>query len=252
VQEGSIVEVNYTGKVVASNEVFDTTVEKKAVDAGIFSKNAKYQPVTVIVGENELLKGLDDELKGMKIGETKNVALNPTEAFGERNPKLVRVLPLREFQKQKMNPVPGLIIEVDGRQGRIQTVSGGRVRIDFNHPLAGKDVEYELELKGEVKGAKDQVNALFDKYFGMLPETEKKMKIDGKTVEIALDAKHTAEIAPLKKRFSDLVTKNVKGIETVRFVEEFREEKKAKKEAKAEKKEAKAEKKEAETEKKSK
>ena len=49
-KEGSIVAVNYTGKIIASGEVFDTTVEKKAVDAGVFSPKAQYVPVIAIIG----------------------------------------------------------------------------------------------------------------------------------------------------------------------------------------------------------
>lgn len=232
-KEGSIVAVNYTGKIVASGGVFDTTVEKKAVDAGVFSPEARYAPVIAIVGEGELLKGLDNALKEIKVGEEKTVTLSPSEAYGERNPKLIAVIPLREFKKQKMQPVPGLIVEIDERQGRVQSVSGGRVRVDFNHPLAGKELEYEVKIEREVTEAKDQVNALFEKYFGVIPEKERSIKVKEKIVEIGLDAKYTAALAPIKKRFSDLVTKHVKGIDKIRFVEEFEKEK-----GKSDKKEA--------------
>ncbi|MDP6671234.1 MAG: FKBP-type peptidyl-prolyl cis-trans isomerase, partial [archaeon] len=86
-KEGSIVAVNYTGKIIASGEVFDTTVEKKAVDAGVFSPKAQYVPVIAIIGEGELLKGLDNTLKEIKVGEEKIVKLLPADAYGERNPK---------------------------------------------------------------------------------------------------------------------------------------------------------------------
>ncbi len=239
-KEGSIVAVNYTGRIVASNEVFDTTVEKKAVDAGVFSPKARYVPVIAIIGEGELLKGLDSALKEIKVGEEgKTVKLSPADAYGERNSKLIAVIPLREFKKQKMQPVPGLIVEIDGRQGRVQSVSGGRVRVDFNHPLAGKELEYEVKIEREVKGAKEQVNALFEKYFGVIPKKGRSIKVKEKTVEIGLDAKYTAALAPIKKRFSDLVTKHVKGIDKVRFVEEFEKE-----QGKSEKKETAKEEKE--------
>jgi FKBP-type peptidyl-prolyl cis-trans isomerase 2 len=221
VKEGSIVEVNYTGKVAASNTVFDTTVEKRAIEAGIFNEKAGYKPVVVVVGENELLRGLDSALKGMRVGEQKKITLRPSEAFGERNPKLVRVLPLKEFKRQKMQPVPGLIVEANGRQGKVQSVSGGRVRVDFNHPLAGKELEYELKIEREINNAKEQVTALFEKYFAVVPQGERSIAIKGKAVEVQLSQRYAAVAAPLKNRFSELVTKHVKGIETVRFVEEF-------------------------------
>ncbi len=230
-KDGSIVELNYTGKVIVSGEVFDTTVEKKAVDAGIFNDKIKYTPMVAVVGESGLLKGLDLALKEVKIGEEKKVLVKPADGFGERSSELVRVLPMREFKKQKMQPIPGLVLEVNGRQGKIQSVSGGRVRVDFNHPLAGKDLEYDLKVEKELSGTKEQVDALFEKFFGMIPLKEKSMKITGKVVEVGLDAKYASAAGEVKTRFSELVTKYVKGIETIRFIEEFsgkKDEKKAK------------------------
>jgi len=129
------------------------------------------------------------------------------------------------FKKEKMQPFPGLVVEINGRQGKIQSVNGGRVRIDFNHPLAGKDLEYELKIVREITEPKEQAEALYKKYFYMVPDAEKKLKLKQGEIEVSLSPRWSTNLAPLKEIFSSLVTKHVKGFSKVKFVEEFVEKK---------------------------
>lgn len=231
-QKDSVVEIDYTGRIALSNEVFDTTVEKNAVDAGIFDEKAKYGPVAIIVGAGDLLKGLDNAVLEMHAGEQRKIRLNPGEGFGERRHEMISVVPLQKFREKKIAPAPGLIVELNGQRGRVQSVSGGRVRVDFNHPLAGKELEYEIKVIGEIKKPREKIEAFYNKYFGMVPETEKKLKVLEKSVEVSLSPRWSANLGPLKKLFSERVNSYVKGYGSVKFVEEFREEKaKSKEEA---------------------
>jgi len=226
-KNGSIIEINYTGKAVVSGNVFESTIEKKAVEAGIFSEKAQYEPMVVVVGEGDVLKGLDKALKEMKVGEERKIKVSPEEGWGPRKAENIRVVPLQQFKQQKMNPFPGLVVELNGMQGRVQTVNGGRVRVDFNHPLAGKDLEYELKVEREISEPKEQINALYKKYFYMVPKAERKLVIGKTEVEVTLSPRWSANLAPLKQLFSKIVTGNIKGFEKVKFVEEFKEEKKS-------------------------
>jgi len=233
VKEGSIVAINYTGKVTTTNEVFESTIEKKAIDAGIFSEKQKYEPVVVVVGEGDVLRGLDKALLEMKVGEQRKLVLKPEEAWGSRNPENVAVVPLQQFRQRKITPVPGLVVELNGRQGKVQSVSGGRVRVDFNHPLAGKELEYELKIEREITKPREQVEALYNKYFYMVPKNERKLQIGKGEVEVTLSPRYSANLIPLKKLFSQIVTKHVKGFGKVRFIEEFAVEKNRGEERKA-------------------
>ncbi|MBN1941093.1 MAG: peptidylprolyl isomerase [Candidatus Diapherotrites archaeon] len=221
---GKIVLVNYTGRITANNEAFETTVEKTAVDAGIFDERRQYKPMPVVVGSGEMLKPIEEALEKMKSGEEKKIKIAAAQAFGERKPEFIRVVPLAEFKKKNINPVPGMIISLNDMQGRVQSVSGGRVRVDFNHPLAGKELEYDIKIEKELRNNKEKIEAFFDKFFGAIPEKEKKLVIKESKVEVALDPKYSQNIAPLKKAFSELITKNAKGISSVKFVEEFAKE----------------------------
>ena len=211
--------VNFTGRVVASNAIFETTEEKKAIEAGAFDQHKKYAPELIVVGSGEMLKPLEEALGKMNIGEGKKIVLKPQEAFGERNQKLIGIVPLHDFQERKINPSPGLMIEMNDRVGKVQSVSGGRVRVDFNHPLAGKEVEFELKIEKELKGTEEKIQGLFEKFFGVIPESEKKLLIKEDRVEISLDPKYAQAVAPVKKAFSEIITKNVKGITSVKFTE---------------------------------
>ena len=145
-KKGDMVEVSFTGKDKNTGRVLDTTDEKTAKEAGILREKGVYKPIPVIVGQGELLKGLDEALQEMKVGEKKTIELSPEKAFGERKAELVGLVPLQEFKNKKLTPVPGMMVNINDRVGRVQSVSGGRVRLDFNHELAGKELTFEIEL----------------------------------------------------------------------------------------------------------
>jgi len=244
-ENGSIVEISYTGKIAVTGEVFESTVEKKAIEAGIFNPKHQYKPLVIVVGEGDVLKGLDSALLGMKAGEEREVQVKPADGWGGRSPNNVAVVPLQQFRNQKINPAPGLVVELNGREGRIQSVSGGRVRVDFNHPLAGKDLQYEMKIEKEITAPKEQIEALYAKYFFMVPEAEKKLKIGEGEVEVTLSPRYSVNLTPLKQLFSGIVTKHVKGFGKVSFIEEFKKEEKKAGETKGEAKAAGASKEEA-------
>lgn len=85
---------------------------------------------------------------------------------------MVRLIALNDFHKQNLNPVVGMPINAGGMVGKVQSVSGGRVRVDFNHELAGKEVEYNLEVVKQLTDEKDQVIEIASKVF---PELKKKI-----------------------------------------------------------------------------
>jgi len=162
-QKGEFVRISYIGRV--NGEIFDLTDEDVAKREKIFNPRIKYKPVPVIVGAGFVIPGLDEELEKMKVGEKKKVTIPAEKAFGQRKKELVKVVPESAFKKQNFKPKARLIVDFSGTKGRIQSVSAGRVRVDFNHPLAGKDLEYEIEIKEKITDKKEQVNAVLD-FFG--------------------------------------------------------------------------------------
>lgn len=178
------VKVEYTGKTT-DGLIVETTSEKVAKDNDIYDKHRIYSARPIVTGENMLLKGLDDEIEKMKAGEEKTAKLRPNDAFGDRMADLVKLVPLREFKKQNVNPVPGAVFEVEGRPARIQSVAGGRVRVDFNHPLAGKELEYKVKVTEEAKTKNEKIKYLLERNF--LQEVE--FKADKETLAVTISEK---------------------------------------------------------------
>lgn len=179
-----MVEVNFTGKELLNNEIFDTTIENVAKENNIYNKDRKYHSLIITLGEKELHAKIEEELGKMKVGEERVVSLTPSEAFGERKADLVRVVPIKVFQEQKINPVPGLMINLGNAIAKVQSVSGGRVRIDLNNPLAGRDLEYTIKLIKEITTKKEIGGKLFEKYYERIPGSTKTISED--KIEITL------------------------------------------------------------------
>ncbi|MCX6801013.1 MAG: FKBP-type peptidyl-prolyl cis-trans isomerase [Candidatus Diapherotrites archaeon] len=171
-----MVKINFTGRELTTQSIFDTTIEKEAKEAEIFDEKRKYGGITVILGEKEMLPLVEKELETMKNGEERVVKIGPKDGFGERKTDLVRVMPILDFQKQKLNPFPGMLIRAEQYIGKVQSVSGGRVRVDFNHPLAGRELEYRIKLEEEVKGKEKICEEIFEKYYSMVPGAKKEIK----------------------------------------------------------------------------
>ncbi len=134
-----------------------------------FEEVPEDRPLAVVVGAGELLKGVEKALEKMKEGEEKEIVVPPEEGYGKRDPEKIAVIPLREFKKRSIDPFPGLVVEVNDMRGRVLSVSGGRVQVDFNHELAGKTLVYRVKVLKELKKPEEIAEALFRRFFGRDP-----------------------------------------------------------------------------------
>jgi FKBP-type peptidyl-prolyl cis-trans isomerase 2 len=208
-KSGDWVKINFLGRVKSTGEVFDLTVEEDAKKHGIHEEGKKYGPVLVIIGGGMIMRGVESELLKMKIGQKKSFEVPSSEALGPRRAELIRVISIAKFVQKNINPFPGMWVNVDGRNCKVLFVSGGRVRVDFNHPLAGKDLTYDLEITEEIKGTRKRVEALLD-YYGV----KGKLAITGKKARVSLEK----EIGPLtEKLIEETLKKWCPGIDTVSF-----------------------------------
>ena len=159
VDNGDFVRVNFTGKVKDTEEVFDTTYDEVAQEVGLFDENKTYKPIPIVVGGNHLLPAIEEAIIGLEEGETKHVEVDADNAFGPRDPKMVQLVPMKEFKKQGMTPFPGMKIQSEGNTGKILTVNGGRVKVDFNHELAGKDLVYDVEVTEIIADEEEKIKS---------------------------------------------------------------------------------------------
>jgi len=167
VEKGDVIKLRYTGRIKETGEIFDTTDEEIARQAGIYKENGVYGPVPIAVGAGHVLRGLDEALEGLEVGKKYEIEVPPEKGFGKRDRKLIKTFTLGQFRRQGIIPFPGMPIEIEtesGRKlkGRVLTVSGGRVRVDFNHPYAGKHLIYEVEIVEKVEDPIEKVKAMIE------------------------------------------------------------------------------------------
>ena len=116
-------------------------------------------PETFRVGQGEIDPRLELCLTGLKVGEHRLFQLAPWQAFGERHDDLVQTLPRSDFPAGMELAVDRLVdFELpngETLQGRILELDAERVRLDFNHPLAGLPIEFEVEILDIMKGHSD-------------------------------------------------------------------------------------------------
>lgn len=186
VKEGDFLLLEMIGKSVDTGEVFDTTDEELAKEEGIYDENRTYGPRLVVVGESYVLKGLDDKLPGLKLEESAEVEIPPEEAFGERNQDNVRTMPFRVLRSKGVNPVPGQQVEIDGRNAQVRSVAAGRVQLDYNHPLAGRRIVYEVKPTARYEGEEEKIRALIGRRFFGIDLKLFKIKVLKKKVRIEI------------------------------------------------------------------
>ncbi|SFM24787.1 FKBP-type peptidyl-prolyl cis-trans isomerase [Methanolobus profundi] len=172
IEKGDFIKINYTGKF-NEGQIFDTTDEQLAKDNGIYNPRGVYGGDVVIVGSGHTIKGLDEDFVGKDVGYNGTVTIAPEMAFGPHNPALVQTVSVTKLKEQlgDQRPYPGMPVELDGRRGVISQVIGRRIRVDLNHALAGKEVEYEYTIVEKIEDKVAKAQGLLSLYTGM-PEIE--------------------------------------------------------------------------------
>ncbi len=177
--KNDFIEVEFTGKV-KDGEIFDSNIKEDIEKSGL-KANAK--PFIFCLGQGMFLEAVDNFLIGKEINKQYNLDLKAEEAFGKRNNEMIQLIPMSIFKQHKLNPFPGAMFNFDGKLAKILSVSGGRVRVDFNHPLAGKDVGYKLKVLRKIEDLNEKIDAmnefLFRKKFDFEIKDKKLiMKVD--------------------------------------------------------------------------
>jgi len=124
--------------------VYRLTVNGQVIDQATYEK-----PFTYTQGEAPIVPGLEKELVGLHAGEHKHISLSPQEGYGEVNREAVIVIPSGQLPNENM--AVGNLISVPYQDGRILTaviraIEDDTVVLDFNHPLAGQQLEFDVEI----------------------------------------------------------------------------------------------------------
>lgn len=153
--------VDYVGRT-SDGEIFDLSNEERAKEEGVYSEQARYEPIPVLIGEGYVIPGFEENLKGLEVGDEKEFTVKAENAYGERDSDQIETYPEKEFQRQDVNVNVGDEIMIGRRRGKVLSKSSGRVKIDFNHPLAGQDLTYEVEVLEKVENSEEIASNIFD------------------------------------------------------------------------------------------
>jgi len=135
VQSGDKVKVNYTGKL-RNGETFDSSEGR--------------EPLEFTVGGGQVIKGFDQGVMGMQVGDKRTVEIEVVNAYGEKNQDMVIEFPKTQFPAD-MKPEPGMQLMMNNGEGQsfpvlVKEVKEETVLLDANHPLAGEDLVFDIEL----------------------------------------------------------------------------------------------------------
>jgi len=143
--ENSVVGIEYEVKDVETGEVVDS--------------NKGAQPLEFITGKGHIIPGLEKQLVGMKEGESADILVKAEEAYGEVNSEAVQTLPIEQFEGIDLQK--GMTLYGQGENGEtvqvtVKDFDDKNVTIDFNHPLAGKDLMFTVTVKSAREATEEE------------------------------------------------------------------------------------------------
>lgn len=218
IEKGDFIKVSYTGKF-DDEKIFDTTDEELAKSNNIYNDRGMYGGDVVIVGAGHTIVGLDEDFVGKDVGYSGTVEIPPEKGFGEHNLKLVESVSITKFKDRKV--YEGLEVEVNGQRGVVTKVIGRRVRVDMNHPLAGKTVIYEYNIEKLLDDEVEKIQGLFSLYTGL---QDLDVEVSNGTATIITPAmlSYNQRWLMSKSRVATEIIENV-GVEEVLYVEKYPE-----------------------------
>jgi FKBP-type peptidyl-prolyl cis-trans isomerase SlyD len=143
--QNSVVGIEYEVKEAGSTEIVDT--------------NKGAQPLEFITGKGHVIPGLENALVGMNEGESADILVKAADAYGEVNPEAVQTLPIEQFEGVDLKE--GMTLYGQGEQGEtvqvtVVSFNDKEVQIDFNHPLAGKDLMFSVTVVSSREATEDE------------------------------------------------------------------------------------------------
>ena len=204
IKEKDFIAVTYTGRIKDDNKIFDTNDLELAKKTNLFNPKHSYDPEIICVSQGDVVKGLDESFIGKEINQEYTVEISPENGFGKRDAKLFQLIPAKGFKDQNIRPMPGMPVTINNMPGIVKTVSGGRILVDFNNPLSGKTILYQVKILKIVTNIKEKAEGYLKLFLGA-----KKVNIEAKenNLEIKLKLPENIQevtIANLKERIPEL------------------------------------------------
>ena len=163
-QNGDFIELDYTAWTVEGDQLVDTTDPEVAEEEGV-GEEQEFGPRTIVLGQGHIFETVEDDILGKEVGDSGSVVVPASEAFGEYDEDEVRTVSANKIPED--DRYPGAHVDIDGEHGHVETIIGGRARVDFNHPLAGEDIEYNYEVLREIDDREEKAQGLIQMFLDM-------------------------------------------------------------------------------------
>jgi peptidylprolyl isomerase len=226
-QKGDFILIDYTAKVKETNEIFDTTNEETAKKEHLHKEGEIHEPMLVAIGEGWVLKALDESLTTMEPNKPATVEIASKDAFGPRDPEKIKRVPLKQLlAKDVHNPTIGMRIDYNGKNATIRSIGAGRVLLDFNPPLAGRTLIYEVTVNKKLETSEEKIAALVHRRIPAVEETQFKFTIQDKMLSIDMpeDTFYLEGVQIAKRGIAMDMKKFLPEMTEIKFVETFKAE----------------------------
>ncbi len=239
-QKGDFITINYTAKVKETGEVFDTTIEDIAKKEHLYKEGDIYEPKLIVIGEGWVLKALDENLATMETGKSSSVEIPPDKAFGQRDPEKVKRVALKQLLAKDIAPTIGMRLEYGGKNATVRAIGAGRVLLDFNPPLAGKTLVYDVTIEKKLEADEEKIAALIHRRTPAIEGSKFTFSIKTKVVNVEMpeDAFYLEGVQLAKRGIALDVRRFFPEISSVKFTETFKAESKKAETKKTEKTDA--------------
>jgi len=224
IEKGDFIHIDYVAKVKETGEVFDTTMEEVAKKERLYKEGEIYESKLMVVGEGWMLKTIEENLPNFELKKTASIEIPPEKAFGPRDPEKVKLVPLRRLTTRGITPQLGMRIELDGKLATVRTMGSGRVQLDFNPPLAGKTLIYDVTIQMKLETKVEKITALIHRRIPAV-EVEKfnlKTSKKGVMINVPEEALYVEGLQLAKRGIAADIQKFFPETTTVKFVETFK------------------------------
>jgi len=221
-QKGEFILIDYTAKVKETGEPFDTTNETVSKAAHLHKEGELYEPKLVVVGEGWMLKPIDEAFPTMEPGKPATVEIPPEKGFGPRDPEKIKRVSIKQlYEKGVERPSIGARIEYSGKMATIRSMGAGRALLDFNPPLAGRTLIYEITVQKKLEANEDKMTALIHRRIPVADQTKFKLILEPNTltVEMPEETFYIEGIQVAKRGIAMDIQKYSPDTTSVRFVE---------------------------------
>jgi len=227
-EKGDLVRLEFDlwSEIGGKSELLDTTHEELAQKENAKTEGRTWGPRPHEVGGEYFPGGIENALVGLTVGEEVAREFVPGDAFGERDPNLIELFSMHEIQRlpemrrEDAHLDIGTTVTIEGRRGRVVSLTAARVRVDFNPPFAGRKVRGTFKVLERITDPSEQALAVVELQYGRSGEFH--VEVHEKSVTLKVPDRSKFDIAWMaaKPRVIDRLRSHLHP-QTIKVVEEY-------------------------------